>query len=736
MRPSHSAIRDQTSESPPSFGPAPVPEAEQVGPVRRSPAVKEEFVLLRMAWLRNLETLQRKGSGGGIQHSRRHSPCLRPGGRTTLRVSPFIGTTPSGLEIPGLEFVVKSLNGTQRAPCARGHRLQRASAQRPIPPPATEHPLRCWRDHPKDEWRVRGRTNRTFCPLASSTAAIRRINSSETAPHPPPHFVCGPGGRRFQGGGHSMSGSPPRVSLGRPAPSRASASRHRTCSNRNSPGNVRAANPPPSQVAERHLTIRIGHGQGRIPEQSVIDFAFHEGVPEPQDPIPIAKLERFRGAGGRAPRQVTNQGHGQTRDSFKLGNLMNGCLRTTHFRPNGFRVFKPGERDAAPVERQPWAGAKRSSPPAAISTRPKHFHRWLSPGEPPGTVAGHEAIGHCLSCRGPDPGCGIADLSRRQKCSAAPRWWFTTPWSTPTCCDWLLPGAEDLRRKAVPRSCHPQADLNQLLVEHARAGKVVVRLKGGDPLRLWTRCGRGDGAGGSGDSLWGGTRHFVGGGPPAYAGIGDPPVPIVPRSTCSPGMRIRTNPNHDSTGPRSPGWRHASSLGNRRLADISSGLLRHGTAPKTPVALVRWGTTGRQETMTGTLDSIAAKAAAAQFEAPAVIVIGGVVGLRDRLDWFERRPCFASESSSPEPATRRANSERTLAEAGADVLEIPPSGSRLRRPSDRWLRPSPDSPNTTGWCSPVPTESRPSLTSSKPTTICDPWDSFGSRLLGPLLPRA
>src|SRR6185295_9312595 len=81
-------------------------------------------------------------------------------------------------------------------------------------------------------------------------------------------------------------------------------------------------------------------------------------------------------------------------------------------------------------------------------------------------------------------------------------------------------------------------------------------------------------------------------------------------------------------------------MGVERIGVITAKLIEHGAAPETLVALVRWGTTGRQQTLRGTLGDIAEKVVASGFQAPAVAVIGGVVSLRDQLNWFESRPLF------------------------------------------------------------------------------------------------
>jgi len=112
-------------------------------------------------------------------------------------------------------------------------------------------------------------------------------------------------------------------------------------------------------------------------------------------------------------------------------------------------------------------------------------------------------------------------------------------------------------------------------------------------------------------------------------------------------------------------------MGVERLRQITSELVQHGARQDTPVALVRWGTTGRQQTLTGTLGTIADCAEKAGFEAPAVVVIGGVVTLRDQLDWFERRPLFGQRIVVTRTRDQASQLSTQLSDRGAEVLEIP-----------------------------------------------------------------
>src|SRR5262249_6990766 len=112
-------------------------------------------------------------------------------------------------------------------------------------------------------------------------------------------------------------------------------------------------------------------------------------------------------------------------------------------------------------------------------------------------------------------------------------------------------------------------------------------------------------------------------------------------------------------------------MGMERLGAVTSEMLKHGVRGDLPVALVRWATTGRQETLTGTLADIAQKAAANSFEPPAVAVFGDVVSLRDALNWYEKRPLLGKRivvTRTRKQASALSNKLRAL---GAYVIELP-----------------------------------------------------------------
>jgi uroporphyrinogen III methyltransferase/synthase len=122
-------------------------------------------------------------------------------------------------------------------------------------------------------------------------------------------------------------------------------------------------------------------------------------------------------------------------------------------------------------------------------------------------------------------------------------------------------------------------------------------------------------------------------------------------------------------------------MGVERLRSITGELLARGAAPETPVALVRWGSTPRQETLTGRLDTIADLVAARGFKAPAVAVFGSVVTLRDELNWFEKRPLFGKRIVVTRTRQQAGKLSDRLTELGADVIEIPTI--EIAPPTDR-----------------------------------------------------
>ena len=218
-----------------------------------------------------------------------------------------------------------------------------------------------------------------------------------------------------------------------------------------------------------------------------------------------------------------------------------------------------------------------------------------------------------------------------------------------------------------------QEDINQLIVDLARSGKRVVRLKGGDPYIF----GRGGeeaedlaDAGLPFEVVPGVTSAIAA---PAYAGI-----PLTHRSFTS-NVGFITG-HEDPTKPESAlDWEKLATglgtlvflMGVKNLPSITSNLIRAGRESSTPAALIRWGTTVRQTTLVGTLENIADLARERGLKPPAILVVGGVVGLREKLNWFERLPLFGRRIMVTRTRAQASRLTRFLTELGAGVIECP-----------------------------------------------------------------
>jgi len=185
-----------------------------------------------------------------------------------------------------------------------------------------------------------------------------------------------------------------------------------------------------------------------------------------------------------------------------------------------------------------------------------------------------------------------------------------------------------------------QNEINRLLVEKAREGKSVVRLKGGDPFVL----GRG---GEEAEAL---VRHKI---PfevvpgvssavavPAYAGI-----PVTHRNVASSFTVVTGHRAPGKSGPEIAWDKVATAadtlvvlMGIGNLANVVNELIMNKKPSTTPAAVITQGTTGRQCCVTGTLQDIVEKVKGKNLKPPSVIVIGEVVKFRDQLGWFEECP--------------------------------------------------------------------------------------------------
>jgi len=219
-----------------------------------------------------------------------------------------------------------------------------------------------------------------------------------------------------------------------------------------------------------------------------------------------------------------------------------------------------------------------------------------------------------------------------------------------------------------------QEQINALIVEKAKSGMTVARLKGGDPF-IFGRGGEEAAA-----LAEAGIRFEVvpgitsGYAAPAYAGI-----PVTHRDF-SPSVTFVTGHEDPSKEDSFIDWEKLSTtnvgtlvffMGVKNLPEIVENLLRHGDSPNTPIALIQWGTYPRQEVLTGTLDSIVQQVQVTGLSAPAIIVVGEVVRLREQLKWFETRPLFGKRILITRSKEQAEPLRAQLAELGAEVILFP-----------------------------------------------------------------
>ena len=219
----------------------------------------------------------------------------------------------------------------------------------------------------------------------------------------------------------------------------------------------------------------------------------------------------------------------------------------------------------------------------------------------------------------------------------------------------------------------PQNEINALLVKKAREGKVVARLKGGDPYIF----GRGGeeaeellAAGVPFEEVPGISSTIAA---PAYAGI-----PLTHRNFASSVTIITGHENPDKPGSVH-NWKalaaSASTLvfvmGMKNLPDIVRNLLDAGMDPQTPAGLVYRGTTTSQRSLVATLESLPQAAVDAHFTNPSVIVVGKVCSLRDSLGWFEKRPLYGRSVVVTRAREQASGLAAQLAGLGADVIQCP-----------------------------------------------------------------
>lgn len=226
-------------------------------------------------------------------------------------------------------------------------------------------------------------------------------------------------------------------------------------------------------------------------------------------------------------------------------------------------------------------------------------------------------------------------------------------------------------KKGGVQHSHSQEEINQMLVDHAMLGKMVVRLKGGDPF-IFGRGGeevqRLHAAGVPFEVVPGVTSATAAA---TYAGI-----PITHRDyTASVAFLTgHEDPTKESSGIN---WEKLATgvgtlviyMGIKNLPIIVANMIKYGRDPQTPVAVVRWASTPEQRSVVGTLETIAQVVKDADIKPPSLIIIGEVVSLRSTIDWYEKRPLFGKKIIVTRTREQASDLVAGLEEFGANCLE-------------------------------------------------------------------
>ncbi|HET9934478.1 MAG TPA: uroporphyrinogen-III C-methyltransferase [Polyangiaceae bacterium] len=233
-----------------------------------------------------------------------------------------------------------------------------------------------------------------------------------------------------------------------------------------------------------------------------------------------------------------------------------------------------------------------------------------------------------------------------------------------------------------------QEAITREMIAIAKSGRSVVRLKGGDPL-LFARGGEEALAlaeAGVPFEIVPGISSPVAAS--AYAGI-----PLTHRDI-SKSVTFITGSDRAGKEWSPEAWRKLATatdticvlMGMRRLEEIVHAILEGGRGAETPAAVIQWGTRPEQRVVTATLAELPERARSAGLKNPAIIVVGGVVALREQLAWYDKKPLFQKTLFLPRPEAQAAESARAIRERGAEPLVLPmieihppPEPERLER---------------------------------------------------------
>ena len=237
--------------------------------------------------------------------------------------------------------------------------------------------------------------------------------------------------------------------------------------------------------------------------------------------------------------------------------------------------------------------------------------------------------------------------------------------------------------KSPDRHTLRQEEINQLLVDKGLEGKIVTRLKGGDPFVF----GRG---GEEAEALLDAGIEFevVPGitsaiSVPAYAGI-----PVTHRDLTT-SFAVITGHEDPTKNETTIHWEHIAKshgtlvflMGMQNLPMISQKLMENGKKPTTPVGIIQWGTRPEQRTLVGQLDTIATEVKEQGFTNPSIIIVGEVVSLREKLQWFEKKPLFGQRIVVTRARHQASELSQAIEFLGGEAWEFPTI--EIAPPSDK-----------------------------------------------------
>jgi uroporphyrinogen III methyltransferase / synthase len=227
--------------------------------------------------------------------------------------------------------------------------------------------------------------------------------------------------------------------------------------------------------------------------------------------------------------------------------------------------------------------------------------------------------------------------------------------------------------KASAKHTMRQPDINNLLVKLAAEGKIVARLKGGDPLVF----GRG---GEEAIALLEAKLpfEFVPGITSAIAVAEYAGIPVTHRNIAT-SFAVITGHEDPSKGASTINWAGLATavdtlvflMGVENLTNITKQLMAHGLSADTPAALIRWGTKPEQQTLVTTLGKAACDVSAAGLKPPAIFIVGKVVNLRKQLTWFDTKPLFGKTVVVTRARAQASAITKLLEADGAKVIEVP-----------------------------------------------------------------